>query len=156
MSTVIRRTFKATPARSAPATWAEMVNLLTRTNTAARAELESVAGIASTLITEQAPEKSPITVICDGTRTRIYCIYDDDAIDGDGANEELLPYDPLAGEWRISLPCPEEDLTWVRGALAKKSDRISARGLSEDVNESQSSGSDAAALILDQKGFLGS
>lgn len=156
MSTVIRRVFKATPARSAPATWAEMVNLLTRTNTKARAELESVAGIASTLITEQAPKDAPITVICDGTRTRIYCIYDDNAIDGDDANEEQLAYDPLAGDWKISLPCPEGDLAWVQGALAKKSVRISARDLSEGVNESQSSGSHAAALTLDRKGFLGS
>jgi hypothetical protein len=155
MSTVVRRTFKATPARDASQTWAEMVSMLTRVNSGARQELESVAGIASSLIADQSPKNAAITVTCDGTRTRIYCLYDDDAIDGSGANEEQLAYDPLAGGWKVSFPCQGEDLSWVQGALAQKSDRITARDLAADVEKSEPRSAQSAGLTLDLEGFLG-
>ena len=55
---------------------------------AARAELLAVAGIAASIIADQAPRDAAIVVTCDGPRTRIYCLYDEDAIDGAEANEE--------------------------------------------------------------------
>lgn len=84
MSTVYSRTFRSTPERSASDTWQAIVELLTKgKSSTARNELLAVAGIASSLIADQAPKGSPIVVTCDGPRTRIYCLYDDDAIEGD-------------------------------------------------------------------------
>lgn len=156
MTTVIRRDFQSTPGRDTSETWAAIVNILTKgaqgTN---RTELEAVAGIASSLIADQAPKDAAITVVCNGPRTRIYCIYGQDAIDGTDVNEEPMGFDPLNGDWALSLPCPAEDLPWVQSALAKHSTRITARELSAAVEPSAAAQSNASVLTLDPKGFLG-
>ncbi|BCH26849.1 hypothetical protein [Mesorhizobium sp. L-8-3] len=158
MSTVASRTFQSTPGRDALATWNAIVDLLTKgTAGAARTELLAVGGVAASIIADQAPRDAAITVTCDGPRTRIYCLYDDDAIDGGGANENALGYDPLKGDWRVSLPCEIDDLAWVQAALKKHSTRITARDREKAVKDT--GGAEAAAaqtLTLDPKGFLGS
>ena len=158
MTTVARRTFRSTPARDALATWAAIVDLLTQgRDGAARAELLAVAGVAASIIADHAPGDAPIVVTCDGPRTRIYCLYDDDAIDGSDANEDLLGFDPLNGDWRVSLPSPIDDLSWVQGALNHHSDRITARDPDTPVTKDLSSNTaDTQTLVLDSKGFLGS
>lgn len=156
MTTVARRTFRSTPARDALTTWNAMVDLLTRgTDGAARTELLAVAGIAASIIADHTPTNAPIVVTCDGPRTRIYCLYDDDAIDGADANEDSLGFDPLKGDWRVSLPAPTEDLSWVQAALKEHSDRITARDPDTPIAKDQSSkASEASTFILDPKGFL--
>ena len=158
MVTVARRTFRSTPERSALATWTATVDLLTQVKTGeARAELLSVAGVAASIIADHAPVDAAIVVTCEGPRTRIYCLYDDDAIAGSGANEDPLGFDPLNGDWRVSLPCPAEDLTWVKGALERRSDRITARDLEERVaSDKSATGAKGKPLVLDPRGFLGS
>ena len=158
MTTVARRTFRSTPARDALATWTAIVDLLTRgTEGAARAELLAVDGVAASVIADHAPEDAPIVVTCDGPRTRIYCLYDDDAIDGSDANEDPLGFDPLKGDWRVSLPAPADDLSWIQAALKEHSDRIIACDPDTPIAKDQSSkASDMQTLVLDPKGFLGS
>lgn len=158
MVTVARRTFRSTPERSALATWTAIVDLLTQGKTGeARAELLSVAGVAASIIADHAPGDAAIVVTCDGPRTRIYCLYDDDAIDGSGANEDPLGFNPLNGDWRVSLPCPADDLTWVQGALERRGDRITARDLEDRFADDKSAtGTKGKPLVLDPRGFLGS
>ena len=155
MATVARRTIRSSPQRDTLTTWSVIVDLLTASNTEARPELESVAGIASSIIAEKACESSPILVSCDGPQTRFYCIYDDDAIDGSDANEDTLGFDPLNGDWSISLPCPADDLSWVQSALREKSERITARDQSEKKQTTESSSQAQSGLELDVEGFLG-
>ena len=158
MSTVASRTFRSTPGRDALETWIAIVNLLTKGVAGpAMTEFLAVGGVAASIIADQAPKDAAITVTCDGPRTRVYCLYDDDAIDGSDANEDALGFDPLNGDWRVSLPCLSDDLTWVQAALNKHSTRITARDRDEPVKEDR--GAQAAAvqtLTLDPKGFLGS
>jgi hypothetical protein len=158
MSTVVSRTFRSTPGRDALQTWTAIVDLLTKgAASAARRELLAVGGVAASVIADQAPKDAAIVITCDGPRTRIYCLYDDDAIDGADANEDSLGFDPLKGDWRVSLPCQSEDLTWVQAALKKHSSRITARDLAEAVNAADGAEASAAqTLTLDPKGFLGS
>ncbi len=157
MTTVARRTFRSTPKRDALATWAAIVDLLAqKTDGRARTELLAVAGIAASVIADHAPDDAPIVVTCDGPRTRIYCLYDDDAIDGSDANEDPLGFDPLNGNWRVSLPSPTDDLPWVQAALKRHSDRITARDSDTPVTKDKSSSAaDAQTLVLDPRGFLG-
>ncbi len=124
----------------------------------ARTELLAVAGVAASLIADQAPRDAAIVVTCDGPRTRIYCLYDDDAIDGGDANEDPLGFDPLKGDWAVSLPCAAEDLAWVQAALKKHSVRITARDSAETTATKQdgTAASTSSGLVLDTKGFLGS
>ena len=158
MTTVVRRTFRSTPFRDAMQTWHAIADVLTFGRAGpARTELLSVAGIAASIIADQAPKEAAIVVTCDGPRTRVYCLYDDDAIDGADANEDSLGFDPLNGDWHVSLPCAAEDLEWVQGALKKHSDRITARDLDADVAKAaDAQPAQANALVLDPKGFLGS
>lgn len=155
MSTVVRRTFKSTPARDASATWAAIVDLLVSNGDgSARSELQAVSGIASSLIADQAPKDAPITVICSGPRTRVYCVYDDDAIGGDDINEDAIAFDPLKGDWSISLPCLPDDLDWTQRALAQHGTRITARDVSEKLDSDAKSMTGAGTLALDTEGFL--
>ena len=158
MSTVARRTFKSTPERDASQTWAAIIDVLTQGKAcAARTELLAVAGVAASIIADRAPKDTAIIVTCDGPRTRIYCLYDDDAVEGSDANEEPLGFDPLKGDWRISLPCLADDLAWVQGALEKHSARITARDLDTAVSsDEETATTKSLTLVFDQKGFLGS
>lgn len=157
MSTVASRTFRSNPQRDSSQTWTAIVDLLTRGNNGAnRTELLSVAGIAASVIAERGPKDSAIIVTSDGPRTRIYCLYDEDAVDGAHANEDTLGFDPLKGDWHVSLPCPEADLAWVQSALKKHSARITARDVATVSDIEESGNSKAETLVLDPKGFLGS
>lgn len=156
MATVTRRTVRSSPHRDALATWRLIVDLLTATNTNARLELEGVGGIVSSTIADKACEKSGIIVSCDGPQTRIYCLFDDDAIEGSDANEDVLGFDPLNGDWSISLPCHPDDLSWVQSALKDKSERVTARDQNEKKQASESTSRSSADLELDVQGFLGS
>jgi hypothetical protein len=156
MTTVASRTFRSIPHRNASLTWDSIVELLSQGKQSdARKELMSVAGIAASLIADQAPKDAPIIITCDGPRTRIYCSYEEDAVDGSGANENPLGYDPLKGNWCISLPCLPDDLSWIEAALKKQSSRITVRSLETGLNEPAAQSVKTEALVLDPKGFLG-
>lgn len=136
-------------------TWLAIVDLLTRgEQTAAKDLLLAVKGIAASVIADQAPKGTPIVATCDGPRTRIYCTYDDDAIDGTDESENSLGYEALKGDWSVSLPCQDSDLPWVQAALKKHGDRVTARSINEKVVETTKNSN--AALVFNPKGFLGS
>lgn len=136
MTTVARRTFRSSPHRNTYDTWCAIVNLLTRgQDNSDRVELLSVVGIAASVIADRTPQSAAIIATCDGPCTRIYCLYDDDAIDGTDANENPIGFDPLNGDWHISLPCLTDDLNWVQTTLKTHSKRITARDSTESVNE---------------------
>jgi hypothetical protein len=158
MNPVASRTFASTPRRDAAQTWTAIVDLLTGGKDGpARKELCAVAGVAASTIADHAPRDDAIIVTCDGPRTRIYCLFDNDAIEGSDANEDPLGFDPLNGDWRVSLPCLKEDLSWVQGALKKHGSRITAREPGADVAKAEETQtSQAHTLTFDPKGFLGS
>lgn len=159
MTTVASRTFRSTPHRDAHDTWLAIVALLTQAGDEnARRELVAVAGIAASIIADHATQDAAILVTCDGPRTRIYCLYDEDAIDGADANEDALGFDPVKGDWHVSLPCLADDLTWVQNALKKHSTRITARDSTNTITEDSAIKVEGglAALVLDPKGFIGS
>jgi hypothetical protein len=91
-----------------------------------------------------------------GPRVRVYCLYNDDAIDGDDADEMALSFDPTAGDWQMSLPCPSEDLSWVQDALKAKSRRITARDMDTafDNEEREASKNNAVETVVDLEAFF--
>ena len=128
MTTVASRIIRSSPFRDSVETWRTIVELLTQKKQGAtRDELLAIIGIASSVILERAPEKAPIVAICNGPRTRIYCLYDEDALDESPTSEAALGFEPLKGDWALSLPCPASDLGWVQRALKAQGTRITAR-----------------------------
>ncbi len=129
--TVVVRRVAATPGRSAAEAWGVITDLTAPPRSDARDELDRVAGVAMSLIAAEAMRDAPIVVSGAGPRLRVYCLYDDDAILGEGASEDPLAWVPTDGDWAMSLPCPAEDLTWVQAALACVSKRVTARDMAE-------------------------
>lgn len=155
MMTVASRSIASCPLRDAAETWQAIIDLLTHGKPGdKRDELAAISGVASSIITDRYPVQAAITVTCDGPRSRIYCLYDDDAIDGSDAKEDPFGFDPLNGDWQLSLPCHPDDLYWVQAALARKGTRITARDLTVKV-EAAARQNQSEALELDVEGFLG-
>jgi len=138
VSTVVRK-FIAVPARPSHETWEKITAMLApSSNSDAHSELMRVAGIATSLIAREAIKSSAIVVYGGpGPRVKIYCLYGQDAISGDSANESALATVPTQDDWKMSLPCPKEDLSWVTEALAEKSTRITAREQSKHAPDEE-------------------
>lgn len=155
--TVVARRFISIPERTASATWSAIVSLLApNKDSAAAAELGTIAGIASSLISREAMI-SPIVVWGTGPRVRVYCIYNEDAVEGDDANEASLSFNPTDGDWSMSLPCPADDLAWVKDALKAKSKRVTARDMEttlEQDEEEKSSRKSGAETLVDLEAFF--
>jgi hypothetical protein len=156
MTTVASRRFVSVPQRDAASTWRAIVDLLTAGKASpARTELLAVSGVAASIITDKTPEKAAFVVTCDGPRTRIYCLYDESAIEGADKNEEPLVHDALCGDWRVSLPCSAGDLAWVQRALKTHSARISARDEAEALKpDDEHSAKADSSLDLDRERFM--
>ena len=137
--TTIARTFASIPTRSAVETWQGIVDLIAPDpRSAARRDLTVVAGIACSVITDEALRSpSPAVIYGAGPRVRVYCVYGEDALEGEDLNEEPLRFVPTDGDWYMSLPCLEDDLRWVTAALRKRSTRVRARAIGSDVDEDQ-------------------
>ena len=131
MSTVIARRVAASPARTAAGTWEKIVEILAPDDKA-RKELALAAGVVCSAIASEATKDDAIVVWGGGARVRIYNLFYEDAITGDGANEDGLMASPCDGDWKMSIPCPPEDLTWSSAQLLG-SNRITARAQGEDV-----------------------
>ena len=118
--TVVSRRVVATPARSASGAWDVIVKLVTASGSPARQELQGIEGIASCVIAEESLKADPFVIFGSGPRLRIYCLYNEDAIAGEDANETALTFTPTEGDWQMSLPCPADDLAWVEKALRER------------------------------------
>jgi hypothetical protein len=156
MSTVAARKIASSPERDSVSTWDVIVDLLAPAQDhPARKELKSVSGVAASIIGDRSPEVAPITVTCDGPQTRIRCLYDEKAIDGSSKNEAKLGYDPLTGEWAISLPCSADDLDWVQRALSERTEKVTARDqdATDQKDQTAAATTNASGLTIDVKEF---
>ena len=153
---VVSRRIKATPERGASDAWQVIVNLIAPKDGTARSELLGIEGIASSLIATESPKEAAMVVRGKGPRVRLYCLYDDDAVSGDDANEAALAECPTDGDWLMSLPADADDVAWVRDALAKKSMRVKVREKSEafDDGEDQKQNAAVSEAAINMEAFL--
>jgi len=154
--TVIARTVASSPARRPVETWTVIMNLIAPNQGGARQELEKLSGIAACMISSETTKDDPIVIWGHGPRIRIYCLFGEDAITGDGVNEEPLPACPTEGAWAMSLPCPPEDLSWINEELRKVSTHVTARATGEPVEagDTLEGSSQQASSKIDFESFL--
>ncbi len=153
--TVIARRIVSDPVRLATATWTTIVDLLApEADQTARTELLTIKGIASALIASEAIKDAPIVVYGAGPRVRIYCLYGEDAMTGENANEDKLVTSPVDGDWKMSLPVSESDLEWVQAALKEKSTRITARDLNTEVEEMNEESTSSQSVTINREAFF--
>lgn len=155
MSVVARR-IRATPERGASDAWQVIVDLIAPDDGEARSELLDIEGIASSIISTESPKDAPMIVRGKGPRVRIYCLYDDEAVSGDDANENALAQCPTEGDWVMSLPADADDVAWVKDALAKKSKRVTVRERAEafDDGEDESKQASTTKAAINMEAFL--
>lgn len=155
MSVVARR-IRATPQRAASDAWQVIVELLAPKDGPARRELLAVEGIASSVISTESPNDAAIVVRGKGPRVRVYCLYGDEAVAGDDANEAALAECPTDGDWVMSLPADAVDVDWMKAALAKKSTRVTVREKSEafDDGEDRQKALGATDAAINMEAFL--
>ncbi len=154
--TTIARKIIATPVRSTSQTWGIIIDLLApETDGMAREELLAISGIACSLIADETMKKTPIVVHGSGPRVRIYCLYDEDAVSGENAREDALSFNATQGDWHMSLPCQSEDLSWVKTALKKLSNRVTVRDMTTDADSNKAhDGENFKAAVIDKEAFL--
>jgi hypothetical protein len=150
MSIVTRR-FSACPVRTAANTWEAIVEVIASASVDACNELLKIEGIAASVISDETPKKSPITIIGAGSRLRIYCLYEEDGSTED-ANESRLNWNPFSEEWEIYIPAEKDELGWITKALNNKGTRFKAyeagTNLIEDYKDKMP-GQQSNNLIID-------
>ena len=154
-ATVITRRVRSTPHRTATTTWQAIIDVLAPQHELVRQELLSIAGIAGSVISDEVLKDHPIVVWGNGPRLRLYCLYGEQAIEGETANENALTFSPTEGTWQMSIPTPPEDRAWIDAALKKRSSHIVARDINDAV-ESESSREGAViekTLVINQEAF---
>lgn len=123
MSVVARR-FTASPVRTSSETWETIIGIIAADDTAAKNELAALTGIVATIIADETPARNPITLIGNGSRLRIYCLYGEDAL-GDESSEAKLSWNPFSKtDWEIHFPVEKEDLAWVTKEFSRKGNRF--------------------------------
>jgi hypothetical protein len=151
--TVNARRVRVTPYRSASAAWTLIVDLISKPGTTARSELNSIAGTLSAVIASEATRDAPIALSGTGPLVRLFSLHDDSALTDDDADETALASCPTEGEWSMSVPVDDEDLAWVKTALAKHTERVTVRSKDEKPIMKSNSAFAAEALI-DMEAFL--
>jgi len=157
MATVIKRQIRATPHRTATEAWQVIIDLIAPSATnPARDELTRLVGIAGQLIASESPKDAPIVVRGKGPRLRFYCLYDDDAVSGDDANENSLASSPTDGAWTLSIPAHADDLEWATAELKARSERVTARLAGEPVPDDDAEEAQAQTRSVNVDVFLNS
>lgn len=156
MATVIKRSVASTPARTPGETWDVIIGILAPDGkSSASAELKKVAGVMAATISSEAPKDDAFVLYGNGPQIRVYCVFGDDAISGGGVNEDEPAESPTNGDWRLSIPCLEEDLAWIQKKLKSLSSRITARVIDESVEyEKTQAENSSAGMVINLQEFL--
>lgn len=148
MSTVIARRIVATPIRTSSEAWAVITQLLAPgADCSARAVLERASGVACSAIASEAFKGDAAVVYGNGPRVRCYCLYDDDAVSGEDTDERALPETPTEGDWRLSIPVPEEDFEWSARAIKACAPHITVRKVGDDLPDEESTAANGRASV---------
>jgi hypothetical protein len=134
---IVNRKFGASPLRPAAQVWLAIINAIALNDTGIKDELNRVTGIAAAIIAERTPESFPITIIGSGSRLRVYCLYDDDAISED-VHEDRLSWNLFeSADWQIYFPADESDFEWVNNILKEKGSHFTAYQTGEKIKSEE-------------------
>lgn len=113
----VRRDVSSIPFRSASETWQSIVDLVTGPGSKDTQQLKNAAGVMGSIITDELPASHAVMLEGVGAQLRIYCRYGMKALE-EGGKVDSLTWNPTAGDWTMHVPCDEENIEWVRKALA--------------------------------------
>jgi hypothetical protein len=149
----VRRDIASIPARSAAETWKAIISLVTSDGTVDRGQLEAAASIMESLIADEQPASMPIVFSGSGPRVLVYLVYNEEAMEA-GLDIDPLATNPTAGDWRMTAPCEDDDVSWMNKSLKSRAPRLSVHA-AKDAPNTEASEKTAAAIEIDW-GALGS
>lgn len=145
----VRRDIASVPVRTAGETWQAIIDLITGAGSADAATLKAAASVMESLIADEHPATVPIVVKGSGPRLVVYCLYNEDAMEA-GKDIDKLNWNPTAGDWAMTAPADEEDVTWMNRTLKTRAPRISVHDVAEPpADESEDAGAKAEVLAID-------
>jgi hypothetical protein len=126
----IRRDISSIPVRSARETWAQILDLVTGKESKDKAQLQAVAGVMASIITDEHLADRALILEGIGPQLKIYCRYGMTAVE-EGSGVDRLNWNPTAGNWTMHVPCDAENIEWVSGSLRCIAPRIKVFDVSE-------------------------
>lgn len=150
---VIARRVASTPKRTAAESWQLIIDMVSDQSSNARKTLEAITGVVSAIIVDEVPAEAPIIFTGKGPRTRIYCVYGEDALLDENCNEEPLVQKPTAEDWHMYLPYTKEDWTWVSESLSAVSNFITIYDKDKELDTEKGT-DETASLTIDTSSFL--
>jgi hypothetical protein len=113
----VRRDISSIPLRSASETWQHIIDLVSGPGSQDVEQLQRAAGVMGSIITDEHPASRAIMLEGVGPQLRIYLRYGMKALE-EGANMDSLTWNPTKGDWKMHVPCDEENIDWVKESLA--------------------------------------
>ncbi len=144
----VRRDIASIPARSAAETWEAIIELVTGPDSIEPDQLSAARSIMESIIAEEHPASVPIVLKGAGPRVLIYCLYGEDAMEA-GLSVDSLASNPTEGDWRMTAPSEEGDVTWMNRSLSKKAPRISVHDVTDAPADDASEAKAEETLAVD-------
>jgi hypothetical protein len=141
----VRRDLASIPLRSSEETWSEYKKLVTGPSSTDTAQFDAAATVMTSLITDEAFREEPLTLAGVGHRLVVYLLHGHNALEA-GAGIDKLAWNPTAGDWKLFVPCAEEQFDWVKKTLATRAPRFVVLKSGEKVKEEEQSGVAEATL----------
>lgn len=133
----IRRDIASIPQRSAAETWAKYKALVTGSGSADSTQFDAAASVMTSLITDEACKERPLTLTGVGNRLVVYLRHGQEALEA-GGDVAPLNWNPTAGDWRLFVPCPEDQLAWAKKTLSARASRFVVLGPDEEIPDDAS------------------
>lgn len=148
----VRRDISSIPLRSGEETWAEYKKLVTGPGSLDPGQFDAAATVMTSLITDEAFRDEPLTLSGVSHRLVVYLLHGHDALEA-GAGIDKLTWNPTAGDWKLFVPCPEEQFDWAKKTLAARAPRFVVLKPGEKVKEEEETEATEAALGVNWEVF---
>ena len=142
----VRRDIASIPLRSAVDTWAEYKKLVTGPGSVDVGQFDAAASVMTSLITDEDFKDEPLTLTGVSDRLVVYLLHGHDALEA-GASIDKLAWNPTAGEWKLFIPCDEEQFGWVKKTLATRASRFVILKRGDKVEEGEKDAGTAKATV---------
>ncbi|MGE0875210.1 MAG: hypothetical protein AB7O31_11140 [Burkholderiales bacterium] len=141
----VKRDIASIPLRSGDETWAEYRQLVTGPGSVDAVQFDAAATVMTSLITDEAFRDEPLNLSGVSHRLVVYLLHGHDALEA-GANIDKLAWNPTAGDWKLFVPCPEEQFEWAKKTLAARAPRFVVLKPGEKNQEEKETEAPEAAL----------
>ncbi len=142
----VRRDIASIPLRSAEETWGEFKKLVTGTGSVDAGQFDAAASVITSLITDEAFRSEPLTLTGVSHRLVVYLLHAHDALEA-GTSIDKLAWNPTAGDWKLFVPCPDEQYDWAKKTLSTRAPRFVVLKPGEKILEEEKETESAKSMV---------